>query len=330
METIYSVEEVAAILKLQPFTVRKMFRENKLSGFKIGKAWRISERRLEADIMRLQESAEFADRNEPTPASIPEIVPTEDPEELVESMDSAPRESLQNTEPSPYRSLVSKGAGSLLIFSESPGEEVFLNGEHQGPTTLSLLDIEEGEYRLQVGDVIDTITVLPNSELRVNAVGGVLSTTIRGATSTPAPTVDEIDAKLLVRLENQSALTGTLLIQLSGENTKATHSIFADYASDDTTTAIQLPNALVRNKNIVEGKVQLLNTLARNETEVVFDGPITYVEGNRLEVTVPKQSGIDKEIQQTFPITEDMSITIMIVGGGMLRGKPTLRIKREK
>jgi len=38
-----TVEEVAAILKVQPLTVRQMFRESRIRGFKIGKAWRTTQ-----------------------------------------------------------------------------------------------------------------------------------------------------------------------------------------------------------------------------------------------------------------------------------------------
>jgi excisionase family DNA binding protein len=46
-----TVEEVAAILKVQPLTVRQMFRESRIRGFKIGKAWRTTMPILEEDIV---------------------------------------------------------------------------------------------------------------------------------------------------------------------------------------------------------------------------------------------------------------------------------------
>ena len=45
-----TVEEVAKILKVQPLTVRQMFREGRIRGFKIGKAWRTTMPILEEDI----------------------------------------------------------------------------------------------------------------------------------------------------------------------------------------------------------------------------------------------------------------------------------------
>ena len=50
MDTMLTVEEVATILKVQPLTVRQMFREKRLRGFKIGKAWRTTLAMLEEDI----------------------------------------------------------------------------------------------------------------------------------------------------------------------------------------------------------------------------------------------------------------------------------------
>ena len=40
---IYTVEEVADLLKIKPETVRMMLRANELNGFKAGKAWRVTE-----------------------------------------------------------------------------------------------------------------------------------------------------------------------------------------------------------------------------------------------------------------------------------------------
>lgn len=43
---IYTVEEVADLLKIKPETVRVMLRDNELNGFKAGKAWRVTEEDL--------------------------------------------------------------------------------------------------------------------------------------------------------------------------------------------------------------------------------------------------------------------------------------------
>lgn len=43
---IYTVEEVADLLKIKPETVRVMLRDNELNGFKTGKAWRVTEEDL--------------------------------------------------------------------------------------------------------------------------------------------------------------------------------------------------------------------------------------------------------------------------------------------
>ena len=40
---IYTVEEVADLLKIKPETVRIMLRDNEINGFKAGKAWRVTE-----------------------------------------------------------------------------------------------------------------------------------------------------------------------------------------------------------------------------------------------------------------------------------------------
>ncbi len=50
MDNILTVREVADILKLEPLTVRQMFRQKRLRGFKMGKSWRTTETTLNEDI----------------------------------------------------------------------------------------------------------------------------------------------------------------------------------------------------------------------------------------------------------------------------------------
>ena len=49
---IYTVEEVADLLKIKPETVRIMLRDNELNGFKAGKAWRVTEGDLKKYIQK--------------------------------------------------------------------------------------------------------------------------------------------------------------------------------------------------------------------------------------------------------------------------------------
>ena len=53
MDTFLTVHEVAVILKVKPITVREMFREKRLRAFKVGKAWRTTERMLIEDVETL-------------------------------------------------------------------------------------------------------------------------------------------------------------------------------------------------------------------------------------------------------------------------------------
>ncbi len=54
MDKILTVNDVAEILQVKPITVREMFRTGRLRGFKIGKAWRIDESTLEADLAAMR------------------------------------------------------------------------------------------------------------------------------------------------------------------------------------------------------------------------------------------------------------------------------------
>lgn len=54
MEEYLTSEEVAAILKIKPLTVREMFRTQRLRGFKIGKEWRITKAVFDEDLESMQ------------------------------------------------------------------------------------------------------------------------------------------------------------------------------------------------------------------------------------------------------------------------------------
>lgn len=54
MFKIYTVNEVAEILKVDPATIRILLRTQKLKGLKIGNSWRIEENELEAYLETLR------------------------------------------------------------------------------------------------------------------------------------------------------------------------------------------------------------------------------------------------------------------------------------
>ena len=47
MNNIYTPEEIAEILKVEPDTIRRYLRDGKLKGFKVGNHWRIKEEDLQ-------------------------------------------------------------------------------------------------------------------------------------------------------------------------------------------------------------------------------------------------------------------------------------------
>lgn len=53
MDKILTVNDVANVLQVKAITVRQMFRESRLRGFKVGKAWRTTEPMLQEDIAAL-------------------------------------------------------------------------------------------------------------------------------------------------------------------------------------------------------------------------------------------------------------------------------------
>lgn len=57
MNEVFTVPEAAALLKADPSTLRKMLRQGRLGGFRIGTDWRIPRADLDAFIERNRNSA---------------------------------------------------------------------------------------------------------------------------------------------------------------------------------------------------------------------------------------------------------------------------------
>lgn len=70
MEKILTVNDVAAVLQVKAITVREMFREKRLRGFKVGKSWRTTEVMLQEDINALARGEAPAEL--PAPAEAPD------------------------------------------------------------------------------------------------------------------------------------------------------------------------------------------------------------------------------------------------------------------
>lgn len=86
MEKILTVNDVATILQVKAITVREMFREKRLRGFKVGKAWRTTESMLQEDISALARGESPAElptpevqRTPPTPSPVPPPEKTANP-----------------------------------------------------------------------------------------------------------------------------------------------------------------------------------------------------------------------------------------------------------
>lgn len=74
MEKILTVNDVAAVLQVKAITVREMFREKRLRGFKVGKSWRTTEAMLQEDINALargEAPAELPSAAEPSGSAPP-------------------------------------------------------------------------------------------------------------------------------------------------------------------------------------------------------------------------------------------------------------------
>ncbi|MBI2425408.1 MAG: helix-turn-helix domain-containing protein [Candidatus Hydrogenedentes bacterium] len=311
MDKILSVEQVAEILGLRPFTVRKMFREGRLSGFKAGKAWRITESGLLREIERWQEEAsspaarslsgDSARRTrQPAPSEAPSLLETASlpPGLIVEPEPELPVEA----PPQPH------GVGRMVVFSGASPLDVFLNGSHKGITTLSLVDVPEGEHELRVGALTDVIQIERDVELRVTAQEGQFKYSRRELSPQTVAGV----CQLLIRMENGTTFSGPMTIYLYGKDAEDTAEMFRDYGEHRTDEGLRL----VRQVS-AEGEL------------VLFDGPVHYLPDTRLYVWVPRQPGLEKESRHAFSLGSSLMVTITLGGGGLLRFRPIIRIRKD-
>ncbi|HNR32482.1 MAG TPA: helix-turn-helix domain-containing protein [Candidatus Hydrogenedentes bacterium] len=94
LENMLTVEDVAQILHVSPLTVRYMFRQKRLRGFKFGKSWRTTRKILQEDIENVARSQANTAPETPrrrTKRSVPSVAATVAPEESVLPADPAPK-----------------------------------------------------------------------------------------------------------------------------------------------------------------------------------------------------------------------------------------------
>ena len=115
MDPILTVNEVAKLIKVKPITVREMFRNGRLRGFKVGKAWRTTEKMLQEDIEALASGRAPAKLDQqaatPTPAPPPEAAPVIAPKKKA----SKPRKNPAKPDPDEKVSKVDDDTQQLLF-----------------------------------------------------------------------------------------------------------------------------------------------------------------------------------------------------------------------
>lgn len=113
MDKILTVRNVAEILQVKPITVREMFREQRIRGFKVGKGWRTTETMLQEDLEALARGERPAKLPRPevpeaSPASPKQETATkpakDDPVVMEPIEDEAAKPVMQEETPAPKRS----------------------------------------------------------------------------------------------------------------------------------------------------------------------------------------------------------------------------------
>lgn len=102
MDKILTVNNVAEILQVKAITVREMFREKRLRGFKVGKSWRTTESMLQEDIDALARGESPAELPMPsTPPAKPKPAPAPIPPKSTEPVPPPKPQPPKSNEPVP-------------------------------------------------------------------------------------------------------------------------------------------------------------------------------------------------------------------------------------
>lgn len=298
MQSLLSAEDVAEILGVKPHAVRQLFREGRLSGCRVGKAWRIPRDVLDRDLELLSESLGTDLRVN----SLPFVTVVEAPEPDPSKEPDLPR---IVSDPPP------SGSGSLLVFSEVPGLEVYLDGELKGPTTLSLTNISAGEHYIQIGEVADSIDVPADLQTKIFLRGDSIDR--MSPTQTDAPADDLADTQpmtdhaLIIVVNNRSTYSGELLLELSTETSDA-RLVSSDGAREECPRVFHF--------EIYPG-----------QTRTVFDGTIRVHEGERLYLTLPEQPALRTATEQAIVLQSDLHANLTLTKGGIFGTKNVIRFR---
>lgn len=300
MERIYTVDEVAEILRIKPYTVRHMFRDGRLSGFKVGKAWRIHEAALRDDIDRMThgDSPKATRKRGASPAQSPE--PSEGPKLEPEADRLDP--------PSPVASY-----GHLLVHSDQPGQEVFLDGMHRGPTTLSIKNVEVGNHRLEVGGAETMVAVSKDFQTRVHVRGGKMeimtspqTVALRGNGAKRKGAKDTA-FRVRIILDNHTEYAGDFSLTLSRGGERKSSAIFVHHVEDLDGSGLSV--------------VRKVGPLDRTE---LFDGVVHARPDDELVLTVSSQEGFRGKTQHTFTLTSDVTVCMKLAPAGVFRKREAL------
>lgn len=288
MENMLTVEEVAKVLRVKPFTVRQMFREGRLRGFKVGKAWRTTESTLEQDIFHM--------RGVDAPI-----------EAAVEIEEESPPSPSQIEPPSPRLDLDTSALGQLLVFSDIPGQDVILDGERRGVTTLAVSNLAAGTHEMKVGQAKGPVEIFTDFQTRVRASEGKLIVLSQPKVIEHDETGAEVrDFLIRIFFKREIDFVGSLQIDLRSGGTPDKGKTDRKIAEDD-------PAAQT-----------ITSSIAEEDMTTLFDGVIRGKVGDPLNIRVPAQPGLPSEAEKTVVLDTDLDITLTLALAGRFRAKPTV------
>ena len=304
MDRIYTAKEVSEILHIKPYTVRQMFREGRLSGFKIGKAWRIHEDMLQSDIEDMTQ-ASLGDSyriERSSQVSIPEM-------QTEKALVNAGANFTIVDVPEK-----ANGTGDVLIYSDPPGQEVYLDGVKIGTTTLSINDLAIGNHSISVDNVHTAFDIHKDFQTRIHVHDGkmeILSSPPFVALLDSQKTHHDSDLEsfcVRIEIENETDYTGEFSLVLSADNTEQTSTMFTDHEEELDSKGLFV-SRMIGSADLTE----------------LFNGFIQVNPDDLLVISVPRQEGFSGEAMHSFSIESDAVIRLTLALTGMIRKRAAVQ-----
>jgi len=303
MDTIYTPEEIADLLEMDLNQVTDYLDTGLFSGFKVDSYWRITGAALDQSMNVLQGIERSSQLNgvgveSSTSGSV--SVPL-------------PRVPIAVENPKPDQH---EAVGQLLVFSDVPGELVYLDGNLKGPTTLSVMNIAIGNHEITIGEITSSVSVVKNYQLRVSKRDGEITVlshpriVARGELTEDSDEHGVEEYRLSIDVENETDFAGEFTITVSAEKASLNAELFGLLDGEVHSRGLRI-NEFVPDHDVAS----------------LFNGTIKAHPGDRIFISVPRQEGFNNTTELVAVMQADSYIKLILTNSGLLGRKQAIKFK---